>query len=83
MTDLPRNVPALLLNLREERFSGAVVVWTRLGLFSTLAHAAIMALLFAAVFLVSAAGVLIFALLTGLSRLALGRWHESEIEAEG
>jgi heme a synthase len=28
--------------------SGAVVVWTRLGLFSTLAHAAIMALLFAA-----------------------------------
>ncbi|MCA1644199.1 MAG: COX15/CtaA family protein [Chloroflexi bacterium] len=27
--------------------SGAVVVWTRLGLFSTLAHAAIMALLFA------------------------------------
>jgi cytochrome c oxidase assembly protein subunit 15 len=28
--------------------SGALVVWTRLGLFSTLAHAAIMALLFAA-----------------------------------
>jgi len=39
--------------------------------------------MFAAVFLISAAGVLIFALLTGLSRLALGRWHESEIEAEG
>ena len=39
--------------------------------------------MFAAVFLISAAGVLIFVLLTGLSRLALGRWHESEIEAEG
>ena len=39
--------------------------------------------MFAAVFLISAAGVLIFALLTGLSRLALGRWHESEIETEG
>ena len=38
--------------------------------------------MFAAVFLISAAGVLIFALLTGLSRLALGRWHESEIETE-
>jgi cytochrome c oxidase assembly protein subunit 15 len=31
-----------------QALSGAVVVWTRLGLFSTLAHAAIMALLFAA-----------------------------------
>ncbi len=39
--------------------------------------------MFAAVLLISAAGVLIFALLTGLSRLALGRWHESEIETEG
>ena len=39
--------------------------------------------MFAAVFLISAAGVLIFVLLTGLSHLALGRWHESEIEAEG
>jgi NitT/TauT family transport system permease protein len=38
--------------------------------------------MFAAVFLISAAGVLIFALLTGLSRLALGRWHESELETE-
>lgn len=38
--------------------------------------------MFAAVLLISAAGVLIFALLTGLSRLALGRWHESELEAE-
>jgi NitT/TauT family transport system permease protein len=38
--------------------------------------------MFAAVFLISAAGVLIFVLLTGLSRLALGRWHESEIETE-
>jgi len=33
--------------------SGAVVVWTRLGLFSTLAHAAIMALLFAALALLT------------------------------
>jgi NitT/TauT family transport system permease protein len=39
--------------------------------------------MFSAVFLISAAGVLIFVLLTGLSRLALGRWHESEIETEG
>jgi cytochrome c oxidase assembly protein subunit 15 len=31
-----------------QSMSGAVVVWTRLGLFSTLAHAALMALLFAA-----------------------------------
>lgn len=38
--------------------------------------------MFAAVFLISAAGVLIFALLTGLSRLALRRWHESELDAE-
>jgi ABC-type nitrate/sulfonate/bicarbonate transport system permease component len=36
--------------------------------------------MFAALFLTSAAGVLIFALLTGLSRLALRRWHESELE---
>ena len=34
--------------------------------------------MFAALFLISAAGVLIFALLTGLSRLLLRRWHESE-----
>jgi len=39
--------------------------------------------MFAAVFMISAAGVLIFALLTGLSRLALQRWHESELDAEG
>jgi NitT/TauT family transport system permease protein len=38
--------------------------------------------MFAAVFLISAAGVLIFALLTGLSRLALQRWHESELDVE-
>ena len=36
--------------------------------------------LFAALFLISATGVLIFALLTGLSRLALRRWHESELD---
>ena len=39
--------------------------------------------MFAAVFMISAAGVLIFALLTGLSRLALRRWHESELDTEG
>jgi len=39
--------------------------------------------MFAAVFLISAAGVLIFILLQSLSRVALGRWHESEIETEG
>ena len=38
--------------------------------------------MFAALFLISAAGVLIFALLTGLSRLALRRWHESELEPD-
>jgi NitT/TauT family transport system permease protein len=38
--------------------------------------------MFAAVFLISAAGVPIFALLTGLSRLALQRWHESELDVE-
>ena len=32
-----------------QALSGALVVWTRLGLFSTLAHAAVMALLFASV----------------------------------
>jgi heme a synthase len=36
-----------------EGLSGAVVVWTRLGLFSTLAHAAIMAVLFAALALLT------------------------------
>jgi len=36
--------------------------------------------MFAALFLISAAGVLIFAFLTGLSRLALRRWHESELD---
>jgi NitT/TauT family transport system permease protein len=39
--------------------------------------------MFAAVFLISAAGVLLFILLQGLSRVALGLWHESEIETEG
>ena len=36
--------------------------------------------MFAALLMISAAGVLIFALLTGLSRLALRHWHESELE---
>src|ERR1700687_275022 len=37
--------------------SGAVVVWTRLGLFSTLVHAALMALLFAALALLTRQGL--------------------------
>jgi cytochrome c oxidase assembly protein subunit 15 len=36
-----------------QALSGAIVVWTRLGLFSTLAHAGIMALLFAALSLLT------------------------------
>src|SRR5579859_2451838 len=36
-----------------QALSGAIVVWTRLGLFSTLAHAGIMALLFAALALLT------------------------------
>ncbi|HEX6138276.1 MAG TPA: ABC transporter permease [Casimicrobiaceae bacterium] len=38
--------------------------------------------LFAALVLIAAAGVALFAATVGLSRLALGRWHESEMRAE-
>ncbi len=48
--------------------SGAVVVWTRLGLFSTLAHAAIMALLFGALALLTRQ-----VLASGTRSLRLGR----------
>jgi NitT/TauT family transport system permease protein len=38
--------------------------------------------MFAALFLITLAGVALFATMIGLSRLALGEWHESEIGAE-
>jgi len=38
--------------------------------------------LFAALVLIAAAGVALFAATVGLSRLALSRWHESELDAD-
>jgi NitT/TauT family transport system permease protein len=38
--------------------------------------------MFAALFLITVAGVALFIVMAGLSRLALGQWHESEIGAE-
>jgi NitT/TauT family transport system permease protein len=38
--------------------------------------------MFAALFLIAAAGVVLFIVMAGLSRLALGQWHESEIGAD-
>src|SRR6516225_2218200 len=38
--------------------------------------------MFAALFLITLAGVALFATMIGLSKLALGEWHESEIGAE-
>ena len=38
--------------------------------------------MFAALFLITLAGVGLFTLMTTLSRLALGQWHESEVGAE-
>ena len=38
--------------------------------------------LFAALLLITLTGVLLFACVSGLSRLALGHWHESEIKRE-
>jgi NitT/TauT family transport system permease protein len=38
--------------------------------------------MFAALFLITLAGVALFAIMIGLSKLALGQWHESEIGAE-
>jgi NitT/TauT family transport system permease protein len=38
--------------------------------------------MFAALFLITLAGVGLFVVMVGLSRLALGHWHESEIGAE-
>ena len=38
--------------------------------------------MFAALFLITLAGVGLFAVMVGLSKLALGQWHESEVGAE-
>jgi NitT/TauT family transport system permease protein len=38
--------------------------------------------MFAALFLVSLLGIVIFLITSWLSRLVLGRWHESEIRRE-
>jgi NitT/TauT family transport system permease protein len=38
--------------------------------------------MFAALFLITVAGIALFIVMAGLSRLALGQWHESEIGAE-
>ena len=38
--------------------------------------------MFAALFLITLAGIGLFALMVALSRLALGGWHESEVEGE-
>jgi NitT/TauT family transport system permease protein len=39
--------------------------------------------MFAAMLLITLAGVALFTLMVGLSKLALGGWHESEVGAEG
>lgn len=38
--------------------------------------------MFAALFLITVTGILLFLAMVGLSKLALGRWHDSEIEQE-
>jgi NitT/TauT family transport system permease protein len=38
--------------------------------------------LFAALFLITATGIALFLAVSGLSRLALRRWHESELPPE-
>jgi NitT/TauT family transport system permease protein len=38
--------------------------------------------MFAALLLITLAGVGLFAVMIGLSKLALGNWHESEVGAE-
>src|SRR5262245_61487195 len=38
--------------------------------------------MFAALFLITLAGVGLFALMVGLSKVALGQWHESEVKAD-
>jgi NitT/TauT family transport system permease protein len=38
--------------------------------------------MFAALFLITVTGILLFLTMVGLSKLALGRWHDSEVEHE-
>ena len=38
--------------------------------------------MFAALLLIAISGIFLFLLMAGLSKLALGGWHESEIKAE-
>jgi NitT/TauT family transport system permease protein len=38
--------------------------------------------MFAALFLITLAGVGLFTVMVGLSKLALGTWHESEVGTE-
>ncbi len=38
--------------------------------------------MFAALFLITVAGITLFMIMVGLSRLALGTWHDSVVENE-
>jgi NitT/TauT family transport system permease protein len=38
--------------------------------------------MYAALFLITVTGILLFLVMVGLSRLALGNWHDSEMEPE-
>jgi NitT/TauT family transport system permease protein len=38
--------------------------------------------MFAALFLITVAGIVLFVAMAGLSRLVLGEWHESEVAPE-
>jgi NitT/TauT family transport system permease protein len=38
--------------------------------------------MFAALFLITLAGVILFGIMVALSKLALGEWHESEVGPE-
>jgi NitT/TauT family transport system permease protein len=39
--------------------------------------------MFAALFMITCTGILIFLVMTGLSHLILRKWHESAVEREG
>jgi NitT/TauT family transport system permease protein len=38
--------------------------------------------MFAALFLITVAGIILFMAMVGLSKLALGSWHDSVVESE-
>jgi NitT/TauT family transport system permease protein len=38
--------------------------------------------MFAALFLITVTGIVLFLAMIGLSKLALGSWHDSEVEAD-